>query len=160
MRVMEQPDALSVIVDFMRGIGLTVEAATLGEDGFLPGIAVRDGWLLYDPDRLLYPGDLLHAAGHIAVTDPALRPGVSTFDSDGGDEMAVIAWSYAAALAAQVDPRVVFHDHGYKGDGAAIAENRTLQGLGIEPTLAASILPSYLVRHRPEGQFTQSGSAA
>ena len=123
MRVMEQPDALSVIVDFLRGIGLTVEAATLGEDGFLPGIAVRDGWLFYDPDRLLYPGDLLHEAGHIAVTDPALRPGVSTFDSDGGDEMAVIAWSYAAALAAQVDPRVVFHDHGYKGDGAAIAEN-------------------------------------
>lgn len=44
--------------------------------------------------------------------------------------------------------------------GAAMAEGRTLQGLGIEPTLAGAILPSYLVRYRPEGQFTHSGSAA
>jgi uncharacterized protein YbjT (DUF2867 family) len=43
---------------------------------------------------------------------------------------------------------------------AAKAEGRTLQGLGIEPTHAAAILPSYLIRYRPEGQFTQSGSAA
>lgn len=42
----------------------------------------------------------------------------------------------------------------------AIAEGRTLEGLGIKPTLAAAILPSYLNRFRPEGQFTQSGSAA
>ncbi len=44
--------------------------------------------------------------------------------------------------------------------GAAMSEGRILQGLGIEPTLAAAILPSYLVRYRPEGQFSQSGSAA
>ncbi|MBL0371758.1 complex I NDUFA9 subunit family protein [Rhizobium sp. KVB221] len=43
---------------------------------------------------------------------------------------------------------------------AAIAEGRTLEGLGIKPTLAAAILPTYLQRFRPEGQFTQSGSAA
>ena len=121
--VMEQLDALPTIVDFLRRIGLHVEPAALAEDGFLPGIAVRDGQLFYDPDRLLYPGDLLHEAGHIAVTDPALRPSVSAFDSGGGDEMAAIAWSYAAALAAGIDPRLVFHDHGYKDGGAAIAEN-------------------------------------
>jgi NADH dehydrogenase len=44
--------------------------------------------------------------------------------------------------------------------GTAMAEGRTLQGLGIDPTLAGAILPSYLVRYRPEGQFTHSGSAA
>jgi NADH dehydrogenase len=43
---------------------------------------------------------------------------------------------------------------------AAMSEGRTLQGLGIEPTLAAAILSSYLVRYRPEGQFSRSGSAA
>jgi uncharacterized protein YbjT (DUF2867 family) len=43
---------------------------------------------------------------------------------------------------------------------AAKAENRTLEGLGIKPTLAEAILPSYLVRYRPEGQFTQPGAAA
>jgi NADH dehydrogenase len=43
---------------------------------------------------------------------------------------------------------------------AAIREGRTLQGMGIEPTSTAAILPSYLMHYRPEGQFSQSGSAA
>jgi uncharacterized protein YbjT (DUF2867 family) len=43
---------------------------------------------------------------------------------------------------------------------AAVAEGRTLEGLGIQPTTTAAILPSYLARYRPEGQFTESGSAA
>ena len=37
----------------------------------------------------------------------------------------------------------------------ARAEGRTLEGLGIEPVLAEAILPSYLVRYRPQGQFTK-----
>ena len=119
---MENPDALPAIVDFLRGVGIAVDCASLPEDGFLPAIAVREGRLLYDPDRLQWPGDLLHEAGHIAVTDPAIRATVSEFASEGGDEMAAIAWSYAAALAAGVDPRVVFHDHGYRGDGQWLAE--------------------------------------
>jgi len=117
-----EADQTDRIVAFLRGIGLTVEATALPEDGLLPAMTVRDGTLLYDPDRLAYPGDLLHEAGHIAVTDAALRPTTSEFDSDGGDEMAAIAWSYAAALAAGIDPRVVFHDHGYKGQGAWLAD--------------------------------------
>ncbi|MBX9454794.1 MAG: complex I NDUFA9 subunit family protein [Rhizobium sp.] len=42
---------------------------------------------------------------------------------------------------------------------AAKAEGRTLEGLGIKPTQAEAILPSYLVRYRPEGQFTLPGEA-
>jgi NADH dehydrogenase len=42
---------------------------------------------------------------------------------------------------------------------AAIKEGRTLEGMGVKPTLAAAILPTYLARYRPEGQFTQSGAA-
>ncbi|WP_137155276.1 complex I NDUFA9 subunit family protein [Rhizobium sp. FKL33] len=42
---------------------------------------------------------------------------------------------------------------------AAIQEGRTLEGLGIKPTLAAAILPTYLARYRPEGQFTQTDAA-
>ncbi|MCO5732707.1 complex I NDUFA9 subunit family protein [Rhizobium sp. SSA_523] len=42
----------------------------------------------------------------------------------------------------------------------AEAEGRTLAGLGIKPTLASSILPSYLVRYRVHGQYTGSGKAA
>jgi hypothetical protein len=39
--------------------------------------------------------------------------------------MAAMCWSYAAALAAEIDPRVVFHDHGYKGGGAHLAQTYT-----------------------------------
>ncbi|HWJ72681.1 MAG TPA: complex I NDUFA9 subunit family protein [Kaistia sp.] len=35
----------------------------------------------------------------------------------------------------------------------AIAEARTLQGMGITPTSLAAVLPSYLVRFKPHGQF-------
>lgn len=43
---------------------------------------------------------------------------------------------------------------------AAIKEGRTLSGMGIRPTLPASIIDSYLVRYRPQGQYTGSGKAA
>ncbi|AWI59763.1 complex I NDUFA9 subunit family protein [Sinorhizobium fredii] len=43
---------------------------------------------------------------------------------------------------------------------AAEAEGRTLAGIGIEPTLLDSILPTYLVRFRPQGQYTRGGGAA
>ncbi|MBR0557314.1 complex I NDUFA9 subunit family protein [Ciceribacter sp. L1K23] len=43
---------------------------------------------------------------------------------------------------------------------AAVKEGRTLQGIGIQPTMLASILPSYLVQYRPHGQYTGSGKAA
>lgn len=39
-------------------------------------------------------------------------------------------------------------------------EGRTLEGLGIVPSLPAAVLPSYLVHFRPEGQFTNTGKAA
>jgi uncharacterized protein YbjT (DUF2867 family) len=39
---------------------------------------------------------------------------------------------------------------------AAVAEGRTLQGLGIEPTSMAAVVPSYLWRFRKAGQFRRS----
>ena len=41
----------------------------------------------------------------------------------------------------------------------AIEEGRTLVGIGIQPTTLASILPSYLWRYRPAGQFTKRSEA-
>jgi len=43
--------------------------------------------------------------------------------SDPAEEMAAIAWSYAAALEMDLDPAVVFHEHGYRGGGDSILEN-------------------------------------
>ncbi len=40
--------------------------------------------------------------------------------------------------------------------GAAIAEGRTLEGLGIAPEPIEAIVPSYLYRYRKAGQFSSS----
>ncbi|WP_428427132.1 complex I NDUFA9 subunit family protein [Pararhizobium sp.] len=42
----------------------------------------------------------------------------------------------------------------------AQTEGRTLEAFGIEPTSVEAVLPSYVVRYRPQGQYTRSGSAA
>ncbi|MDE1992205.1 MAG: complex I NDUFA9 subunit family protein [Rhizobiaceae bacterium] len=42
----------------------------------------------------------------------------------------------------------------------AETDGRTLKGIGMLPTMLISVLPSYLVRYRPQGQFTGSGKAA
>ena len=39
----------------------------------------------------------------------------------------------------------------------AEAEGRTLKAFGIEPTSVEAVLPSYVVRYRPQGQYTRSG---
>lgn len=111
------------MIAFIRGIGIRITTGTVAGDSFLPGLAVRDGGIVYDPDRLAYPGDLLHEAGHIAVSDPAARDMLCTVSSDPGDEMAAIAWSYAAARAIGIDPAIVFHADGYKGSAQAIIDN-------------------------------------
>src|SRR5580704_6126309 len=93
---------------FARGIGIGVRAASLPEPTFLPGVDIRGGTVLIDESLLLYPGDILHEAGHIAVTDPAERNQPKLSPSDG-DEMATLAWSYAAARHLEIDPKIVFH---------------------------------------------------
>jgi hypothetical protein len=108
------------IVAFLRGIGLRVEAAELGDGTFLPGIAVERGGLLVDEARLTWPGDLLHEAAHVALAPPEARPRMTgDVEVPGVDlaalERAALPWSYAAALAIGIDPAVVFHAGGYRG---------------------------------------------
>ncbi len=42
----------------------------------------------------------------------------------------------------------------------AIAAGRTLVGMGIAPTMVDTVLPTYMVQYRPQGQFRRSGRAA
>lgn len=42
----------------------------------------------------------------------------------------------------------------------AQTEGRTLQAFDIAPTSVEAVLPSYVVRYRPQGQYSRSGSAA
>ncbi|HZG08265.1 MAG TPA: hypothetical protein VEZ70_04705 [Allosphingosinicella sp.] len=116
-------DDVGRIVAFLSGIGIPVRAETLAGDSFLPGLAIKNGELVYDPERLAWPGDLLHEAGHLAVTDPAFRPTLCDPSDDPGEEMAAIAWSWAAAMEIGLAPSILFHPGGYRGGGPALIEN-------------------------------------
>lgn len=136
------------IVAFLEGIGIPVETDSIPEGSFLPAITIRNGAVVYDPARLEWPGDLLHEGGHIAVTAPEERSALSEVISDPAEEMSAIGWSYAAALAMDLDPAVVFHENGYRGGSQSLLENFTegrylavpmLQyyGMTLEPRPAA-----------------------
>jgi hypothetical protein len=112
------------LTGFLAEIGIEAKPGAAAEDAILPGIDVEAGVLVIDEDRLLYPGDILHEAGHIAVAPPETRAGLDhNVGDDPAEEMMALAWSYAAALAIGIDPALVFHAHGYRGDGADILAN-------------------------------------
>ena len=132
---------------FVRGIGIAVRTATLPEKTVLPGLDIRHGAILVDETRMSHPGDILHEAGHLAVTDP-LKRDAPQLSPTPADEMTSIAWSYAALYHLALDPVVVFHDDGYKGEAASLIENFTagqyfgvpllqLYGMAVEPKRAA-----------------------
>jgi hypothetical protein len=106
------------IVPFLEQVGIPVIVEPVADDTLLPGATVRHGALVFDPANLPWPGDLLHEAGHIAVTDPAQRKALAEVSQDVSEEMAAMAWSYAAAVAIGIDPAIVFHEGGYQGGGA------------------------------------------
>jgi hypothetical protein len=118
----------SAIVAFLDEIGLPVSFCDISGETFLPGIRIERGRLLVDEPRLLYPGDLLHEAGHLALLSPDRRAAnTGEVGDDAGDdagfEMGAIAWSYAVALHIGIDPAIVFHSEGYRGSSQAIMEN-------------------------------------
>ena len=111
------------IVDWLRHIGLTVRLAPLDGATFLPGVTLEPGGIIVDPARLLYPGDLLHEAGHLAIMLPALRSSTGgNAGSDMGDEIAAQTWSYAAAVHLGLQPAIVFHAAGYRGAARTLIE--------------------------------------
>lgn len=127
----EQPaieNVTETLISFIRSIGIVTQEGTVDDKTFLPGIEIRNGALIIDKEKLLYPGDLLHEAGHIAVMPPEIRPGlneevIKASKSREAEEMMAIAWSYAACIHLNIDPHIVFHEHGYKGDGKSIVDN-------------------------------------
>ena len=122
---MHRPEPLPArILDFLGRIGLEARACTLAGPTFLPGLRIRQGVLLVDEARLRYPGDLLHEAGHIAVTPADRRHALDgDLGTDLGDEIGAIAWSYAAARHLAIDPAVVFHPDGYRGCSQGFLDN-------------------------------------
>jgi hypothetical protein len=115
--------SLDRILAFLADIGLPVQERPLPASTFLPGILVEQGRLIIDRARLAHPGDLLHEAGHIAVVPPSQRAALSAdLHSTPAEEMAAIAWSYAACVHLGLAPEVVFHADGYQGGSSSLLE--------------------------------------
>ena len=124
----QSEERLAACLSFLAEIGLTVVERSVPDGSFLPGIEIQNGTIWIDRARLQYPGDILHEAGHLAVT-PADKRAQLCADQIGKDpgheaeEMMAIAWSYAACLHLGIDPSFVLHEGGYKGGANSIAEN-------------------------------------
>jgi len=104
---------------FLEEIGVELEAGPVA-DSVIPGMTVSCGRVRIDSQVPAFPGDLLHEAGHVAVSDPAIRSTLEAIETDPGEEMAAIAWSVAAAHATATPLDVLFFDEGYKGGAAAL----------------------------------------
>ena len=116
----------SHIIAFVTEVGFEVRSEQIKEQTVLPGIVIHHGALVVDPQQWIYPGDLLHEAGHLAVMEPERRCKCHIdVGNDAAEEMMAIAWSYAATLHLGLSPTVVFHEKGYRGGSKARIENFT-----------------------------------
>lgn len=137
------------LADFLGGIGLPVEAAaSFPGEPFLPGIFVENGRIFVDEATLRFPGDLLHEAGHLAVTPSAVRNALAgdvglPDAGDAGLEVMVIAWSYAACCFLNLDPCVVFHEHGYRGNSQGLLLGFSLGVFPGAPGLQAAGMSAF-----------------
>jgi hypothetical protein len=119
---------LDKCIQFLNNVGIPTSFRKIESGSFLPGLLIEQGCIVIDKDALLYPGDILHEAGHIAVV-PANRrtllgqEAIIESKERETEEMMAIAWSYAACIHLQIDPHIVFHEQGYKGDGKNIVAN-------------------------------------
>ncbi|AFD07701.1 hypothetical protein [Solitalea canadensis] len=120
-------DITTLFVDFLKEIGIGVSFKSITEPTIVPGVTIQKGSVVIDQEQLLYPGDILHEAGHIAVMPPEIRPTLdgtlNDCDLHRGGELMAIAWSYAACIHLKIDPHIVFHEFGYKDSGANLVDN-------------------------------------
>ncbi|WP_028300031.1 hypothetical protein [Oceanospirillum beijerinckii] len=145
------------MIDFIQEIGLEIEFETLPEKTFLPGILIREGKLVVDRDKLKYPGDLLHEAGHLAVIPKSRRAETGAYVGvNPAEEMAAIAWSWAALKHLELSPEIVFHPKGYKG-----ASQNLIDQFSQEHYIGSPILQWLgLCDHSGLGQMPESGEVA
>lgn len=116
------------ILSFLNAIGIATFEKVLPDDTFLPGLSLTSKGIDIDFDKLLYPGDILHEAGHLAVTTTHDRKKIGTpeMPSDWptqGDEIGAMLWSFAAAHYLKIPIEVVFHSNGYKGSANWIIDS-------------------------------------
>jgi hypothetical protein len=103
-------------IAFVESVGIGVRARREGEvlDQPIEGLAIKDGAIVIDPEVPIWPGDFLHEAGHIAVTEADRRSTLSELEADRDEELMAIAWSYAATRECGMTLRQLFNPEGYR----------------------------------------------
>lgn len=119
--------ALEKIQAFLAEIGIGLHPQALPDNTFLPGLELHRSGILVDYQKLKYPGDILHEAGHLAVTPACQRDAIGTDQlalpwPTHGEEIGAVLWSYAAARHLDLPLELVFHPNGYKDDSAWLIE--------------------------------------
>lgn len=121
---------IAIVLQFLEKIGIKIIEKDLDSTTFLPGLTIGADCIYVDFERLKYPGDLLHEAGHLAVTDEESRKRINSCIDNSewptqGEEIAAILWSYAALTYLNLKPSFVFHADGYKGNSEWFISNFT-----------------------------------
>lgn len=129
------PGTIDTIVAFLRGIGLSVHEGDVPDQAFLPGLRIAAGGIVFDRSKLQWPGDLLHEAGHLAMTPLAHRAALCDDLADQeihehAGEAEATAWAYAACVSLGLPPAVLFHPGGYHGQSDALI---LTYGAGVYP---------------------------
>jgi hypothetical protein len=127
--VKETPEVIKIL-HFLNEIQINVIEKELEDATFLPGLAIASNCIQIDFDKLLYPGDILHEAGHFAVTTSEERVLIGTDSMPNewptqGDEIVSMLWSYAALRHLELPIEFVFHPNGYKNESPWLIENYT-----------------------------------
>jgi hypothetical protein len=117
---MTNQELLSRCFEFLDEIGIPWKQESISESTFLPGIKIENGGLIIDLEKLDYPGDVLHEAGHIALLPASDRPFVDQKMLDSippaqSMEIGVILWTILAARHLGIPEEMIFHAGGYKG---------------------------------------------
>jgi hypothetical protein len=134
---MHHAEHYAAIFAFLARIGLPIAEETLAVDTFLPGIVLCAGGLVVDADKLMWPGDLLHEAGHLAVLPAALRNDAHDDAPNRAEvafagELEAMAWAYAAAVELALPMEVLIHDGGYHGKSRDLLQ---MYSFGVYPGL-------------------------
>lgn len=120
MPVKDNTLEIKKIVLFLNEIGIDVIEKEL-DNTFLPGLSLGPDCIYIDYNKLLYPRDILHEAGHLAVTASAERKLVGTTEISPdwptqAEEIGAIVWSFAACNYLKLPLDFVFHPNGYKNE--------------------------------------------
>lgn len=107
---------------FVCSVGIEVQACAINWKTQFPGLEIKMGAVLVDEKELIHPGNILHEAGHIAVHDPARRK-EPKFRPSRGEEVAALAWSYAATVCLGLNSELVFYPGSYHGWATSLVEN-------------------------------------